>query len=77
MRKGTLPVIRRQVFEHPGTDPLATILESAAEFGLTRDEIWDAVVAVPGRLPDDARTRYVDELSGDLARRLLEKERRD
>jgi hypothetical protein len=77
MWKGALPVIKRQVFEHPGTDPLATIFESAAEFGLTPDEIWDAVLTVPDRLPDDAKACYLDELSGDLARRLVEKERRD
>ena len=68
-------MIERPVFEHPSADSLATIVESAAEFGLNRREIWDMVVATADRLPEDARTIYVDELSGALARRLVEKER--
>jgi hypothetical protein len=69
-------MIRPQIdFEHPAANSLAAILESAAEFGLTPDEIWEAVVAAPDRLAPDVKAPYIQELSGDLARRLLEKQR--
>jgi hypothetical protein len=68
-------VIERPVFEHPAANSLATIVESAAEFGLAQREIWEMVVATADRLPDDVRRLYVDQLSGALARRLVEKER--
>jgi hypothetical protein len=68
--------VKRQVdFEHSGTNSLATISESAVEFGLTPREILDAIMATPDRLPGEMRVRYLDELSGGLARRLLEKQR--
>ena len=69
-------MIERQVFEHPGANSLITIFESAAKFGLSPDEIWETLVATPDRLPEDVRNSYLDELSGGLARRLVEKERR-
>jgi hypothetical protein len=50
-------------------------LESAAEFGLTPDEIIEAVTATLDRLPSDTRVRCIDELAGVLAMRLIEKER--
>jgi hypothetical protein len=68
-------MIDRQLFEHPSAGSLAPILESATRFGLTAEEIWETFLGAPDRLPDEARDRYLDELSGALARRLLEKER--
>jgi hypothetical protein len=62
-------------FEHDARDSLAAILESAAEFGLPRDEIWEAVIETPARMPEDARRLYVQELTRRLAERLLQKER--
>ena len=62
-------------FEHPTTGSLAEVFESAIEFGVTPDEIWESVMATPDRLPLDVKDRYIDELTGDLARRLLEKQR--
>jgi hypothetical protein len=61
--------------EHISTHSLADILSSAVEFGLTPDDVWETVMAAPDRLPTDLRARYIDELTGELARRLLEKER--
>jgi hypothetical protein len=68
-------VIEGPVFEHPSADSLATIFESAAEFGLTQREIWETFVTTADGLPEDVKSLYVDELSGSLARRLVEKER--
>jgi hypothetical protein len=68
-------VIERPVFEHHSADSLAAIVQSAAEFGLSHREIWDTVVFTADLLPQDAKSLYVDELSGALAKRLLEKER--
>jgi hypothetical protein len=62
-------------FEHPPIHSLAGIARSASEFGLSSDEVWETVMATPDRLPADLRARYIDELSGELARRLLEKQR--
>ena len=61
-------------FEHSTTRP-ATIFELAAEFGLTADEILETVNATLDRLPEDARARYIDELAGAFATRLVEKQR--
>jgi hypothetical protein len=68
-------MIERPVFENSGANSLAVIVESAAEFGLSHREIWETIVATADRLPEDTRTIYVDELSGALARCLVEKER--
>ena len=62
-------------FEHPSTRSLAAVVQSAGEFGLASHEVWEIVMATPDRLPTDLRARYIDELSGELARRLLEKQR--
>ena len=70
-------MIDRQLFERPSASSLAPILESATRFGLTTDEIWETFLGTPDRLPEDVRHRYLDELSGALAKRLLEKERGD
>jgi hypothetical protein len=56
------------------TEPTA-ILESALEFGLTRDEILDLVGPMLDRLPVEAKTCCGDELARALAARLIEKER--
>jgi hypothetical protein len=69
-------VIERQVdFEQPNANALATICESAVDFGLTPHDVWKIVMTTPDRLPEDVRNQYFDELSGGLARRLLEKQR--
>jgi hypothetical protein len=69
-------VIERQVdFEQPKANALAALCESAVEFGLTPHEVFEAVMTTPDRLPEDVRSHYLDELSGGLARRLLEKQR--
>jgi hypothetical protein len=70
-------MIDGQLFEHPSASSLAPIFESAATFGLTPDEIWETLVRTADRLPEDVRSCYLDELSGALAMRLLEKERSD
>ncbi len=54
---------------------VTTICESAAEFGLTPDQIWQAAAATLDRLPEETKLDCVDELSTALATRLLEKER--
>jgi hypothetical protein len=51
------------------------MLESAAQFGLTRDEILEAVTATLDRLPGETKVQYIDELAGALATRLIEKQR--
>ena len=69
-------MIERQVdFEQPKANALATIVESATDFGLTTQEVWEVVMATPDRLPEELRLRYLDELSGGLAKRLVEKQR--
>jgi hypothetical protein len=68
-------VIERQVFEHPPTGSLASILESAVQFGLTEDEVWETFVETSDLLPEEIRQSYLDELSGGLAKRLVAKER--
>ena len=70
-------MIEGQLFEHPAAGSLAPILESATRFGLIQEEIWETFLGMPDRLPEDVKGRYLDELSGALARRLLEKERGD
>ena len=59
--------------EHPTAHSLAGVFESAAAFGLTAQEVSAAMMATPDRLPPDLRIRYIDELSGQLAKRLLAK----
>jgi hypothetical protein len=72
-----IAMIDRQLFEHPSAGSLAPIVESAAKFGLTPDEIWETLVSTPDHLSEEVRSHYLDELSGALAKRLLAKERRD
>jgi hypothetical protein len=55
---------------------VTTIFRSAAEFGLTQEEILATVTEALDRLPEDTQARCIDELSGGLATRLVEKERR-
>ena len=61
--------------EHSPTHSLTEVVRSAGEFGLFSHEVWAAVMATPDRLPPDLRDRYIDELSGELARRLVVKQR--
>jgi hypothetical protein len=69
-------VLKRQAdFEQPETNSVATISESAVEFGLTPSEVLGAIMATPDRLPQEMKLRYLDELSGALAKRLLAKQR--
>jgi hypothetical protein len=72
-----IAMIDRQLFDHPSAGSLAPIVESAAKFGLTPDEIWETLVSTPDQLSEEVRAHYLDELSGALAKRLLEKQRRD
>jgi hypothetical protein len=51
------------------------IVESAAGFGLTPGDIWEAMLETVDRMPDDVRVTYIDELTRGLAERLLQKER--
>jgi hypothetical protein len=53
----------------------AAVLECAAEFGLTRDEILETVTATLDRLPGETKVQYIDELAGALAMRLIERQR--
>ena len=52
-----------------------TVFKSAAELGLTAEKICATVTATLDRLPGDATLHCIDELTGPLANRLLEKER--
>jgi hypothetical protein len=54
---------------------VAGVFESAAAFGLTAEEVSNAMMATPDRLPPELRARYIDEFSGELAKRLLAKHR--
>jgi hypothetical protein len=53
----------------------SALLESAAEFGLTRDQILETVATALDRLSDETKGRCIDELAAALATRLIEKER--
>jgi len=65
----------------PRTDPESSadsataILSSAADFGLSRQEILQTVAATLDRLPGDMRSWCIDDLAGSLASQLLEKQR--
>jgi hypothetical protein len=48
------------------------VLQSAAELGLTTEEICETVTATLDRLPSEAKDHCVDELTDALAKRLLE-----
>jgi hypothetical protein len=61
-------------FEYSPTPELAGVVRSAGDFGLTSHEVWETVMATPDRLPSDLRAIYIDELTAELARRLLEKQ---
>ena len=51
------------------------VVGSAAAFGLTSPELLAAFMATPDLLPLDLRASYIDQLTKELARRLLEKQR--
>jgi hypothetical protein len=57
------------------TASLTSVFDSAIEFGLTAEEILDAVLRTFHRLPADARDEFTEALAGALAVRLIEKQR--
>ena len=58
------------------TTPLRAVFESARQFGLSDDQILQTVDETLGTVGDDAYVSdYLDELSGNLARRILTAER--
>jgi hypothetical protein len=56
----------------PGT---GTVLEAAAGFGLTSEEILAAVAIAIDRLPTDEKADCIDELAGEFGRSLVAKQR--
>jgi hypothetical protein len=61
---------------HP-IPPLQAVFDGARRFGLTDAEVWqtfDESMAEAG--PDATISDYVHELTGELARRILHKQRR-
>jgi hypothetical protein len=69
-------MIEPEVDFEPSRPEPTTMFESATDFGLTPEEVWETVMATLDCLSSEARARYVDELTGALAGRLLQKERR-
>ena len=60
-----------------GIPPLQAVFDGARRFGLTDAEVWqtfDESLAESG--PDATMSDYVEELTGELARRILHKQRR-
>jgi hypothetical protein len=56
--------------------PIQTILDGARQFGLTDDEIWETVNDCLSAADEDTTVpECIDELTGALARRILDKER--
>jgi hypothetical protein len=55
---------------------VTTIFRSAAEFGLTQEEILATVTATLDRLPENMQDRCIEELSEGLAMRLMANQRR-
>jgi hypothetical protein len=54
---------------------MRALTRSAADFGLTSDEILDTVLVTADRLPEEAQEAFVDDVTAALARRLLDKQR--
>jgi hypothetical protein len=52
---------------------VSQVVGSAAAFGMTSHELLAAMMATPDRLPLDLRASYIDQLTDELARRLLDK----
>ena len=69
------PTGPHQLEHSPMDPPHSTIFDSAVAFGLSPDEICETVVTTFETLPEDIKARYLDELSGALAKRLIEKQR--
>jgi hypothetical protein len=59
--------------DHPATPSLQAIFHGAKSFGLADDEVWRAFDEA---LSEAALPECLDELSADLARRILGKVRR-
>ena len=57
--------------------PLQAIFDGAKRFGLTDAEVWQAFdESMDEAGPDATVSEYVQELTGELARRILHKQRR-
>jgi hypothetical protein len=69
-------MIEPEVDFEPSRPKATTMFESATEFGLTPDEVWETVMATLDCLSWESKARYIDELTGALATLLLQKERR-
>jgi hypothetical protein len=59
-------------FDEPG---MRALTRSAADFGLTCEEILDTVLMRVDRLPEEAQEAFVDDVTAALARRVLDKQR--
>jgi hypothetical protein len=56
--------------------PLRAIFDGATLFGLTDEEAWSAFDVALAEVGTDASVdEYLDELTGELARRILDKQR--
>jgi len=63
-------------FQHSGGDGLQAILDSAREFGLAEDEVWQAVHESSSPAGSETTmAQFVDRLCAVLAQRILTKER--
>jgi hypothetical protein len=61
---------------YPAPPPLRAIFDGARRFGLTDEEAWDAFDVTLTEVGTDATMdEYLDELTGELARRVLDKQR--
>jgi hypothetical protein len=61
---------------YPAPPPLRAIFDGARHFGLTDEEAWLAFDAALAEVGVDATVEdYLDELTGELARRILGKHR--
>jgi hypothetical protein len=61
--------------DHESPPNAGTVLEAAARFGLTPEELLAAIAVAVDRLPTDARADCIDELAGELGKSLVEKQR--
>jgi hypothetical protein len=61
---------------HPVTAPPQAIFDGARHFGLTYEEVWRAFDESLAEVGGDATVdEYLQELTGELARRILHKQR--
>jgi hypothetical protein len=72
-----MPTVRKMASSHSTMAPLHAILEAAKCFGLTDDEVWQAVNESLGGAHAGATVgECLCELVGALAQRILAKQRR-